>query len=253
MKKEILILLYFLTVTPFGFASELANDQFLKANSAYDSSNFEMAIQLYESLVSDAYFSDELHFNLGNAYFKSNEITLAILNYEKALKINPSHEDATYNLKLANAKTIDQIESIPELFLYRWWKSIFNAFSADGWATVCIGLFFLALVGFSVYFLIRSVWLRKVGFYSGMIAFSAALLSWYMAYQQNSYLESTQYAIIIEPTVNINSSPSEGSSKLFVLHEGTKVNVEEMREGWYKISIPNGNEGWVEQSYLADV
>lgn len=252
MKKLMLSILVMLQGL-LSFGENMANAQFLKANAAYDSANYVMAIQLYESLVSDQYVSEALHFNLGNAYFKRNNIPMAILNYEKAIKIDPSHEDAMYNLELANDKTIDKIESIPELFLYRWWKAIFNVFSADGWAYLSVSLFFMAVVFFGIYFFIRLVAIRKIGFYGGSIALGLALISWFMAYQQNAYLHSTQYAIVIEPTININSSPSEGSSKLFVLHEGTKVNVEEIRDNWYKVSIPNGNEGWVEKGYLADI
>lgn len=253
MKKFVLIIFTLLLACQWSLAENLAKEQLIKANTAYDSADYNMAIQLYESLISDEYMSDDLHFNLGNAYFKRNNIPMAILNYEKAIKINPSHEDAQYNLSLANAKTIDKIESIPELFLYRWWKSIFNAFSDDGWAYICVTFFFLALIFFSLYFFLNLLTIRKIGFYTGSIAFILALVCWFLAYQQNAYLHSVKYAIVIEPTININSSPSEGSSKLFVLHEGTKVNVEEIRDQWYKVSIPNGNEGWVEKSYLADV
>lgn len=253
MRNLMLSIILVLGTWQFAKADNLAKDQFIKANAAYDSSNFNMAIQLYESLVSDQYFSDELHFNLGNAYFKRNNIPMAILNYEKAIKINPSNEDAKYNLELANAKTIDKIESIPELFLYRWWKSIFNTFSADGWAYVCVAFFFMALIFFCLYFFLQQLAFRKFGFYTGLVSFMLAFISWFMAYQQDSYLHSTQYAIIIEPTININSSPSKGSSKLFVLHEGTKVNVEEIKDSWFKVSIPNGQEGWVEKEYLKGI
>ncbi len=249
------LLFVFIVISGFtgAFAKDLAQEQFQKANRAYDSSDYNMAIQLYESLVKDQFLSADLHFNLGNAYFKSNDIPMAILNYEKTLKINPGHKDAAYNLELANAKTIDQIEGIPDLFLYRWWRSIFNLFSSEGWAYLCVALFIIALILASFYFFLSILSLRKIGFYGGITALILAAFSWFMAQQQEAYLNDLSHAIIVEPTININSSPSEGSSKLFVLHEGTKVRVKESKDDWYKIAIPNGNEGWVRSQFLEGI
>lgn len=230
-----------------------ALNEFNRGNTYYENQHYDSAIVVYEGLINKAYFSDDLHYNLANAYFKSNRLAKAILHYEKALKINPSNADAAYNLAIANEKTVDRIEAIPELFIYRWWKSIFNLFSADLWSKIALFFFVIALAGISLYWFLSAINIRKIGFFTAVIALFLALFSWFMAMQQNNYLNKLNFAIIIEPTVNIISSPSPGSSTLFVLHEGTKVKVKDEKGEWYNVSLPNGNEGWIKKSLVGEI
>ncbi len=221
------------------------------AASNYKKGEYNKSIQIYTTLLDSNYLSEDLHYNLANAYFKNNDLALAILHYEKAIKINPSMEDAKHNLEIANAKTIDKIDQIPELFIYRWWKSLLNLFSLKTWSNGSILLFIFFIIGLSTYLLSNGISLKKLGFYFGIINLFLAVLFWFMAFRHQAILKSVDFAIIIEPTVNINSSPSEGSSKLFVLHEGTKVKVKSSAEGWTEVSLPNGNSGWIENDLIA--
>ena len=217
----------------------------------YKDGNYNRSIQIYNALIDSNYLSEEIHYNLANAYYKNNDLAYAILHFEKAIKINPSMEDAKHNLEIANGKTIDKIDQIPELFLYRWWKSLVNLFSLKLWTYGSILLFILFVIGISLYFLTRDSNWKKITFYIGTINLFLALFFWFMAFRHQAILKQIDFAIIIEPTVNINSSPSEGSSKLFVLHEGTKVKVKNSTEGWTEVSLPNGNSGWIENSLIA--
>ncbi|KAA3651821.1 MAG: tetratricopeptide repeat protein [Bacteroidetes bacterium] len=253
MIRKILLISSLFLIFISSFANESSLNAFHKANQAYDSAFYTKAIGIYEGLLQEHIVSSDLHYNLGNAYFKQNQIPLAILNYEKALKIEPNHGDAAYNLKLANEKTIDKIEGIPELFLYRWWKTIFNLFSAETWAKITLCLIYLAVVFSVFYFFSRTVFVKKLGFYIATTLFILSLGSWFLAHQQQAYLNQMAYAIILEPTVNINSSPSAGSSKLFVLHEGTKVKIEDQTDTWFEVSIPNGNKGWIKAELIQGI
>ena len=231
-------------------AQESEKALFENANKLYENGEYKEAEKMYVQLLEKDYISDDLHYNLGNALFKTNQLAKAILHYEKALKINPSNEDAAYNLELANNKTIDKVEAIPDLFLYRWWQAIYNFLSVDHWAKLTVILFTLALLGFSLFLFSSAISLRKLGFYSILIFTFLALASWFLASQHNKAFSAEKSAIIMLPTVNILSAPSEGSSQLFVLHEGTKVNIKDKTEGWLKVSLPNGNEGWIVSSEL---
>jgi len=226
---------------------------FDQANAAYVEMDYQEAKEKYLQLLQADVISDEVHYNLGNCYFKTNQIPLAILHYEKALKINPSHQDAAFNLKLANQKTIDKIESAPELFIYRWWKSIYKLFHLDQWAKLSVLFLLLALFGLVayLYFSLDQIRFKKLGFYTFSVSILLALLSVLFAFQQNRQLKSTTHAIVSKPSVNILSAPSVGSSQLFVLHEGTKVKVEDQMNHWVEIALPNGNKGWVDQSNLS--
>lgn len=248
-----LIVLFAILFVGFAQAQDSALTVLENGNRLYEEGQYTKAIQSYESLLQSEYTSDDLHYNLANAYFKTNAIAQSILHYEKALKLNPSHEDAAYNLQIANEKTIDKIEAIPDLFIYRWWKNIYKLFSMDGWAYLVLAFFFITLIGLALYFLSSALNLRKIGFYIAAASIFLALFSWLMADRQKSSIQKTKYAIIMEPTVNINSSPSAGSSKLFVLHEGTKVKVEEIKDEWFNVSLPNGNKGWLKREVVEEV
>ncbi|MBL4708557.1 MAG: tetratricopeptide repeat protein [Flavobacteriales bacterium] len=250
MKKLGTVFIFSLLSIILLSAQNNALDQLNTANQFYENGEFSEAEQAYKSLLADGYQSDDLHFNLGNSLFKTKQIGPAILHYEKAVKLNPNNEDAAYNLQLANKKTVDKIEAIPELFIYRWWKSIYNLFPADNWAKIMITLLLISLLGFGTFKFTRTVSLKKFGFYvftSGMVL---ALMSWGLAASQKSYVAKNTHAIIMESTVDILSAPSAGSSQLFVLHEGTKVKIKGKTEGWFEISLPNGNQGWIETKSL---
>ena len=233
--------------------NEQARALFEQANQAYEDADYNRAMEHYQELLNQELLSDDIHYNLGNSYFKTSNIAEAILHYEKALKINPSHEDAAFNLSIANEKTVDKLESIPELFIYRWWKAIYQLFSIDQWAWLCVLGMFLGSLLFISYLFLTSTAGKKISFYTCVIVTSIALISWIMAAQQKSNLNSHSHAIIMAPTANVISAPTEGSSQLFVLHEGTKVKLKSQVNDWVEIALPNGNKGWVELKALAKI
>lgn len=233
--------------------NEKAMELFKEANSSYANNNFEEAALLYNSLLQKGFFSADLHYNLGNAYYKLDSIPKAILHYEKALRLNPQMKDAEKNLKLANSKTIDKIEPIPDLFLSKWWKSIINIFHPNTWAKWAVGFMFLTLLGMIIYFFAQIISFRKAGFYIALLAFLLSLSCWFLGEMKNSYLKNSTEAIIMTPTINVYSSPTEGSTKLFVLHKGTKVDMENRNGEWIKIRIPDGNEGWMKWENVAEI
>jgi tetratricopeptide (TPR) repeat protein len=253
MMRVYSLLLVLLLGLPVLWGQDNPIQSFQNANELYENASYKEAISIYESLLEKDYVSDDLHYNLANSYFKTKQIALAILHYEKALKINPSNQNAAYNLKLANQKTVDKIEAIPDLFIYRWWRAIYHLCSVDQWAYLTIVFFLLFSAGLSAYFLLNQLALRKVSFYLGISSLVIGLLCWSLASQQKSNMLTSDSAIIMQASVNIVSAPSEGSSQLFVLHEGTKVAIKEKNEEWLRVSLPNGNEGWIQQSALASI
>ncbi len=251
MRRALFILLGFIIIgRTFAFD---VNTSFTKANEAYAQEKYAEAVELYEQIVNVRYQSAELFFNLGNAYFKLNDIPSAILYYEKAKKIKPNDEDIDFNLKVANTRIVDKIEPVPELFLWQWWRSFYNIFSADAWArlsVVCMILFFV-LIGFYLFSKLMSI--RKIAFYSGIIVLFFTLFTFMVAYQKYHLLTSQQEAIVFTPTITIKSSPNPNSVDLFVLHEGSKVRIIESLGEWSEIKIANGSVGWLPTSSLKNI
>ncbi|MEQ8623717.1 MAG: tetratricopeptide repeat protein [Vicingaceae bacterium] len=247
MKTYIFILLSQLFSIALVANNSSGLQAFKAANKLYEEGKYQNASEQYNQLIDKGYISDDIHYNLANSYFKMNDIAPAILNYEKALKINPNNKDAANNLALANEKTVDKIEQVPELFFYRWIDSILNIMSLNAWSKLSVVLFFLAFICFALYLFTTTLTLKKVGFYAFSIMLILGFTSWLMAAKQKHSLEAKNYAIVMNPTVNIVSSPSKGSSQLFVLHEGSKVKIKEETEDWFRVALPNGNEGWIDK------
>ena len=227
--------------------------EFDSANASYAKGNFEKAIEQYESLIENNSVSSELYFNLGNAYFKTNNIGLAILNYERAKKINLDDEDLITNLKLANQKTEDKIDAAPQLFLSEWKDGIINIFNEKDWSIICILLFSISLILFGIYILSYNNGLKKVGFFGGVLLSLFTIFIFFIAQNKYELTKNSANAIVISATATITGSPNEKGTKLFILHEGTKVVVTQEANEWTEIKIANGNVGWIKTNYLQKI
>ena len=235
-------------VATFEDAVEGASKQ--AADSAYVAGDYHTAIRQYESLLQGG-VNAEVYYNLGNSYFKVDDIARAILNYERALLMSPGNGDIRANLEIARAKTVDKVVPQPELFFVNWYLSLRAVMSVDGWATVGILTFLIFLIGMGLYFFVSAIQLRKVGFYVSVVSVCLCLLSNLFAYQQKEIMQRHDKAIILVPSVTVRSTPSESGTGLFILHEGHKVSIKDdsMRE-WREIVIEDGKVGWVR---LADI
>jgi len=216
-----------------------------QANQSYSAAEYETAIMEYESVINAGYESAALFFNLGNAYFKSNNIPSAILYYEKARKLDPTDESVKFNLDLANSRIIDKLDPLPQFFLKTWWTSARDMRNSDQWARVGIISFILLLLSAVVFIISTTVLTRKFSFWSGIVFLGIMALS--LIFSVSGYKEYSRHSsgIVFTPTVTVKSSPSENSVDLFVIHEGIKVFITDQVEGWSEVRLANGNVGWI--------
>lgn len=182
---------------------------------------------------------------MGNAYFKMRNIPMSIYYYEKALKLDPKNEDVKNNLAIANALISDKIEPLPVFFMTKWWRNIGNMFTADGWAIFSIIIFAILLLSVFLYFTARTKGLKKSMFFVGIITLFLCVMSVSFAAQKSSYMKSDNEAIIMSSTITVKSSPSSSGVDLFVLHEGSKVEIKETEGNWNKIRMADGSVGWL--------
>lgn len=237
-----LIIFLFSIVSCFADNTTLYNE----ANELYKKAEYQSAIEKYELVLKSNFVSGELYYNLGNAYFKTNQIPMAILCYERAHKLMPGDEDIEFNLSIANLKIVDKIEVMPRLFFYRWIDSVMNIFSFEGWAIAGIISIVLAVLLFVLFRITETTGARKLFFYSGLILVVFTLKAFWIANVQYKAATGENTAIIFTPTVNVKSSPVANGTNLFVLHEGTKVELLDKVGEWSKIKLSDGNQGWVE-------
>ena len=222
-----------------------------QADSAYINNDFASAVYLYENILTNQGESADVYYNLGNSYYKMDNIAKAILNYEKALLLNPGNGDIRFNLELAQSKTVDKVTPMSEMFFVTWTKSLVNTMNEKGWAKMGITTFIIMLAALALYFFSKKIALKKIGFIAALCLLLVCILSNVFASSQKSKAQSHSTAIIMAPSVTVKSTPNEGGTDLFILHEGRKVNIKDntMRE-WKEIQLEDGNVGWVPTSVI---
>lgn len=224
------------------------------ANNAYVEGLWEDAISGYDMIAGLGLESAALYCNTGNAYFKSGNISKAILNYERALKLDPSYEDARYNLELSNNMIQDRIDPVPDFILKVWAKDLCWLMDSDGWAVAFIIMFALMLAMILLFVLSPSVAGRRTGFFTGIVFLLLAIMSLsFSLWQKNDYMKADK-AIVMRPVSSVKSSPSsEASQDLFVLHEGTKVDILDQVGSWSNIELADGRQGWIRTSDIENI
>jgi tetratricopeptide (TPR) repeat protein len=245
MKRLLIHFILFISV----FHSVVASPQQLlqEANEAYKRSEFNYAVELYEQILQHDLESWELHYNLGNAYYKINRIGPAILHYERALRLKPLEDDIRYNLDIARSRTVDRMEQRPMLFYERWFLAAWTMQSLDGWAITIIILLVLLLTAISVYLFSKRVAIKKFSFYTMLFLFMMVIASAVFATKQYHKLNTEREAVVMQTRVTAKSSPSPQSPDLFLLHEGTKVFIRNTLGQWLEVVLANGNVGWIRE------
>ena len=221
-----------------------------EADSAYARGNYQEAIKGYESLLKQG-ASAEIYYNLGNAYYRTENITRAVLNYERALLLSPGDGDIRFNLQIARSKTIDKIVPESEMFFVTWYRSLVNIMSVDGWGRMALVSLALVIVLFLVYLFSARVWMQKVGFFGGGALLVVFALSNIFAWQQSQNLLYRKGAIVVAPSVTVKSTPAQNGTDLFILHEGTKVVITDgSMKDWREIRLADGKKGWLESKKI---
>jgi tetratricopeptide (TPR) repeat protein len=245
------IFFFFITiifiVASFSFAQ---NEQeiFQQGNEFFKQKQYDKAIESYGQLVNSGYEGTALFYNLGNAYFREGKMGYAILYYEKALKLSPGDEDIKHNLAIANLKTIDKLESLPEFFIFEWWEGLLALFTASGWTIVTYIFYILLILSVAFYFYSRKHSQQKVVLVSGLSGFILLALSCTLLViklNKELYIKS---GVVVENTVNVKLSPDTESNDAFIIHEGLKVKLEDEVDNWIKIRLEDGKVGWIMES-----
>lgn len=243
--KTVVAILIFNVISISLFASNSSADSLLKAQDLYSKSNYVSAIQIYNSIVDSGYESADLYYNLGNSYFRNNEMALAIVNYERALLLNPQHEDAKNNLEIVKSQQIDKIEIIPPFFISLWIDSFFAIMTSNTWTI--LSFIFLALFLSSIYIFLysRQVSIKQIFFGIGLFLGMLFIVSIIGASKQKNRMTDRNNAIILASSVTAKSTPSDSGTNLFVIHEGLKVQILDKVSGYVEIKLSNGEVGWI--------
>ncbi len=223
------------------------------ADAEYARGNYVQAIKDYEALLRQNASAD-IYYNLGNAYYRTDNITRAVINYERALLLSPGDEDIRFNLQMARSKTIDKITPESQMFFVTWYRSLVSLMSVDAWARLALISLAAALVLLLVYLFARRIALRKLAFFGAialLVVFVAANL---FAWQQRQQLTHRNGAIVVSPVASVKKTPAAGSTEEFVVHEGTRVDItDDTMIDWKGVRTADGKEGWMLTSQLEKI
>ena len=245
-----MILLAVISLSSFLFPLSSHAVTKAEADSSYIRGQYQQAITQYEALLKQGASAD-LYYNLGNAYYRTENIPEAVLNYERALLLSPGDRDIRFNLQIARSKTFDKIVPESEMFFVTWYRSLVSMMSVDGWARTALISLALTIILLLVYLFSERIWLRKAGFFGGVALLVLFVGANIFAWQQKKDLLNRKGAIIFAPAVTVKSTPAANGTDLFILHEGTKVVITDgsMKE-WKEIRLADGKEGWIESKHI---
>ena len=246
MRRIILILIYL-----SGFFA-IAQDEafFERANAAYNDGEYEIAIGEYEKILENGQHSAELYYNLANAHYKLNHIAPSIYNYEKALLLKPNDPEIKNNLNYANNMTLDAIDAVPEVGLSKFYDGIVHWLAFDQWAYCAVVFMILFVLLYIAFYFFRYSTRKRIAFILSLCCLFISIFSASLAFANYADFENDRPAIIFDTEIAVRPEANERGQAVFLLHEGTKVNVLEVLNDYYKIEIADGKTGWLPKDSL---
>ena len=222
-------------------------------DNEYSRGNYQQAIRDYEELLKQTKSAD-LYYNLGNAYYRTDNITRAVLAYERALLLSPGDDDIRFNLQMARSKTIDKITPRSEMFFVTWYRALVNITSVDGWADIALLSMVLALILALVYLFASRMLFRKIGFFGGVAMLTLFLLCNLFAWHQHAILTERTGAIIVSSSATLKATPTQQAKDNGVLHEGTRVDIiDDTMRDWKCVRLADGREGWLQSNKIEKI
>lgn len=234
-------------------ANQSIDSLWVQANKAYEQAYYQEAVTYYENLIDSNWQSENLYFNLANAYFKTGQKGKSIVYYEKLLQLNPNHSNAKQNLAYVNQHLENQIEKLPDLFFVQWAKSIVHWLSSNTWAYFCIAFGWLALFAFGFYLFAPSVGKKKIAFTAFLSLALFGFCSFIFAEIVAEKIFKTQYIVLIKENTYSKTAPSLQSQDAVQLFEGEKLKVSDQTEDFYKVKLDNGSKVWVQKTAFWEV
>lgn len=229
----------------FADISAAGDSAFHSAGELYQQGDYEAALTAYQEIIQSGFEAPDLYYNMGNAAFRSNRIGHAILYFEKALKMDPSHEDAIHNLEFVSRYRVDAFDEVPEFFLRTWiWKGV-RLVPERTWSILALFFFTLMLTSILFYLFTKRLTLKKAGFFTALLSLILFGTTLAASVVRHHNIVAPEQGVILSPSVVVRSTPSDSGTELFILHEGTMIRTNESVTGWQNIRIIDGREGWI--------
>lgn len=246
--------LYTLLILCFSITvSATVQDDVAAANNAYRNADYHKAIHLYNGVLKNN-ISAEVYYNLGNAYYRTDNIAKALLYYEKAAKMYPMNKDIRHNIEIAQGKTIDKLPPETSMFFVKWYRNLQSWQTVNGWAYIATASLIMALLLFLVYLFMNNIQIRRIAFYLSALLLVMFVFCNIFAWQRYNTITEHDAAIVMKNAAMIKTSPTAKATNACVIHEGTKVRITDNDiKGWYGIQLSDGREGWILQKDVEEI
>lgn len=244
MDNKLFILLVWLfpvfLISQAGYVDSL----FTEANQEYNTQDFASASNLYLQIFNQGYVHADLYYNMGNAYYHLGQLGDAIWAYEKGLQLSPRDKDLKYNLRVANARIIDRVEVPDGFILLEIYRGVKYGFSANQWLDL-IGI--LIMLSGLLYTLSKYVMIsfEKIIKKIMITLLSVAVASLLIFFDQYYEISKKEEAVVVSSEADVYSAPTNLSSLVFVMHEGTKLEITNNEPPWVEVELIDGKKGWV--------
>ncbi|MEP2936402.1 MAG: tetratricopeptide repeat protein [Gilvibacter sp.] len=249
MKKLLFIALLSLPLVGMAQVTDLFN----KGKELYKAESYEQAIEAWKTVIDKGQHSASLYYNIGNAYYKLNQVAPSIYYYEKALQLNPDDSEVLNNIAFARNMRVDIIEPLPKTVFAKWYQKIAGITDYDGWALGSVIFMILLVVAFTGYYFSGASLKKRFFFVGGLVMIALMLGSVAMAYSTYNDEQAKRFGIIFEEAIDVKSEPTPSGEFAFELHEGTKVSIVDQDQDWLLIRLIDGKEGWVPSEVLREL
>lgn len=241
MVRVLIVIFFFIGLLGYSQNHKL----FEEATTFYNDGEYEKAAENYLKILENGEHSAALYFNLGNTYYKLNDIAPSIYYYEKALLLSPSDKDILNNLNFARNMTLDAIEPLPQSTVSKLYNKATNYLTFDQWAYTAVAFMMLFVCFYIAFYYFRFSTQKRIAFISSLIFLLFTICAATLAYIQYNKFKSERPAVVFVEQAPIKSEPNNRSQIIFNLHAGTKVNVTDQLNDWKKIEIADGKTGWL--------
>ncbi len=212
-------------------------DAFAKANEEYNAGRFREAVELYETALKSGQTTAALFYNLGNAWFRAGDLGRAILNYERALALEPQHPEAEANLRLARdkARALD--------LQANWWNRLTARASAKHYSIAAAVSFWIAAFALTGLLLARRRSAKLIGTFVFALLVVAATVG--ALYALETGKKGRAVAIVVAPNIQARLATADSAGTVLVLPPGSKIKILSTRGDWSYAALPNDLRGWI--------
>ncbi len=251
--RNVLMTVIFFWFLPVMLLSQNQEALFQKANDAFRSGKYKSAISDYEALLDRGFITADLHYNLGNAYFRNKKLGKAILHYEKALLLSPGDEDMRHNLQLARNKVNTDLTQLPDFILLEWWRKMSTLLPPNIYGGIAIGLWWFGFGALSFWLFGSTRKKRKWSFLIGIVLLILSALPSALAFSRQTQQKNSKTAIIIKGNASFRSAPDDAGNEIMKLPEGLKISIEDQLGDYSKVRLPDGEDGWLDNEAFEDI